>query len=221
MPLCALGWLGTETLNDYSNDLRAFDEDFYSQFNIDFDDNPYLDIQNMSDGFRDAWYTEDSTALTTNQKETFAYTDVLAIEKEVIDDNNLKITVRLNGDLSEAEYWLMFLWNEKGMLLVFLAYNDYYALSDEENNELYEAEFSETAYEFTVEEVKTEAWETEGESEFISIGFEEPNEDGDIFVDIYPNEVNIGLVWFYIFIIILIMLMILLLYLIYRNAAKR
>lgn len=216
----AFGWMGTQTINDHSNDLKRFDYNFYNQFTVDTEKDIYTDLNNMSNGFNKAWYSDQSSEITKNEKEDYGYIDVYTITIEPFEDE-FSLSVRLGGSLKDVESWMMFIWSygediDKPMLLALFAFDDEYILIDYENTENYEAEFDEINNEFECT-IENKSWNGDN-IKFISIGSKDYTDKGDIIIDIYPNPTNFNFLYFYtVLIVILIGLLALMYYLYQKN----
>ena len=189
--ISALAWMDTEVINDYSNDMISFDEEFYEEYEIDVDDDPNSDLDKMHEAFSKHWYDEKATVLTAEKNEDYAYIDILDISKEVVSEE-LVIKVRTSGNIQKEEYWICFLWNNE-MTLMFTCFGDTIRLYDLENEENYVGKFYDTDEQFIsrFENVDEEAWKG-SDIKFISMGL---NSDNDIIVDISPNPINYNIIY--------------------------
>ena len=189
--ISALAWMDTQVINDYSNDMVSFDEEFYEKYEIDTESNTEKDLDTLHEAITKHWFSAKSTVLTPKKQEKYEYVDILDISKEVVSEE-LVIKVRTSGNIEKEEYWICFLWNNE-MTLMFTCFGDTIRLYDLENEENYVGKFYDTDEQFIsrFENVDEDAWKG-SDIKFISIGL---NSDNDIIVDISPNPINYNMVY--------------------------
>ena len=216
----AFGWIATSTIGDYSNDLKRFDYKFTEQFTVDYKDNFYFDLYNMSEGFGDAWYTSQASDLTDNEMEKYGYVDVQQIMQEPSStEDTTRITVRLGASLKD-ETWMMLLWSftessDNPMCLIFMAYNDTYLVLDMQNEDTYDADWSESTNELNCD-VDEKVW-NEDDVKAMSVGYSGSGDDADLIVDMIPNPVDTVALYIWITVIIAICVLIGVMYYLYKR----
>lgn len=201
--ISAFAWMGTEVINDYSEDMVLYDEEFYEKYAIDMDKDPNQDLDTLHEKITEHWYDEKSTVLTPQKLEDYAYVDILDISKEVVDEA-LVIKVRTRGNVDDEDYWLCFVWNDD-MLLLFSKIGNTFRLNDIENEDSYTGKFydADDQYIIRYEDIDEKAWKG-SDIKFISIGM---NSDFDIIVDITPNPINWNMIYISVGIVALIIIL--------------
>ena len=134
-------------------------------------------------------------------------------------EDTTHITVILGASLKD-EIWMMLLWSftessDNPMCLIFMAYNDTYFVLDMQNEDTYDADWSESTNDLNCD-VNKKVWNGD-DVKAMSVGYSGSGDDADLIVDMIPNPVDTVALYIWIIVIIAICVLIGVMYYLYKR----